>query len=58
MATPPVFLPGESQRQRSLVGYHPWHHRDSEMIINVVNKSSGPSVRKLSCLPLCFQLQV
>ena len=23
----PVFLPGESHRQRSLVGYSPWHHR-------------------------------
>ena len=24
---PPVFLPGESHRQRSLVGYSPWGHR-------------------------------
>ena len=24
MATTPVFLPGESHRQRSLVGYSPW----------------------------------
>ena len=24
MATTPVFLPGESHGQRSLVGYHPW----------------------------------
>ena len=23
----PVFLPGESYGQRSLVGYHPWGHR-------------------------------
>ena len=26
MATP-VFLPGESHGQRSLVGYHPWGHK-------------------------------
>ena len=24
----PVFLPGESHGQRSLVGYHPWGHRE------------------------------
>ena len=27
----PVFLPGESHRQRSLVGYSPWGHRESDM---------------------------
>ena len=27
MATHSVFLPGESYRQRSLVGYSPWGHR-------------------------------
>ena len=26
----PVFLPGESHEQRSLVGYSPWGHRESE----------------------------
>ena len=26
----PVFLPGESQGQRSLVGYSPWSHRESD----------------------------
>ena len=26
----PVFLPGESQGQRSLVDYSPWGHKDSE----------------------------
>ena len=25
--TTPVFLPGESQGQRSLAGYRPWGHR-------------------------------
>ena len=27
----PVFLPGESHGQRSLVGYSPWHHEESDM---------------------------
>ena len=27
----PVFLPGESYRQRSLVGYSPWGRKESDM---------------------------
>ena len=27
----PVFLPGESHGQRSLVDYNPWGHRKSDM---------------------------
>ena len=27
----PVFLPGESHVQRSLEGYSPWHHKESDM---------------------------
>ena len=30
MATSPVFLPGESHRQRSLVGYSPWGHKERD----------------------------
>ena len=30
MATP-VFLPGESNGQRSLPGYSPWGHKESDM---------------------------
>ena len=26
----PVFLPGESHGQRSLVGYNPWSHKESD----------------------------
>ena len=26
-----VFLPGESHRQRSLVGYSPWGHKESDV---------------------------
>ena len=28
---PPVFLPGEFHGQRSLVGYSPWGHQESDM---------------------------
>ena len=28
----PVFLPRESHGQRSLVGYHPWGHKESDTI--------------------------
>ena len=28
----PVFLPGKSHGQRSLVGYRPWGHKDLDMI--------------------------
>ena len=27
----PIFFPGESHGQRSLVGYNPWGHKDSDM---------------------------
>ena len=30
MATPPVFLPEKSYGQRSLVGYSPWGHKESD----------------------------
>ena len=30
MATHSVFLPGESPGQRSLVGYSPWGHKESD----------------------------
>ena len=30
MATTPVLLPGKSHGQRSLVGYSPWGHKESD----------------------------
>jgi len=30
-ATIPVFWPGEFHGQRSLVGYNPWGHKESDM---------------------------
>ena len=29
----PVFLPGESHGQRSLVGYSPWSHKESDTTV-------------------------
>ena len=31
MQPTPIFLPGESHGQRSLVGYSPWGHKESDM---------------------------
>ena len=31
MATTPVFLPGKSHGQRSLVDYSPWDHKELDM---------------------------
>jgi len=33
----PVFLPGKSQGQRSLVGYSPWGHKESDMTEHVID---------------------
>ena len=30
MAPTPVFMPGKSHGQRSLAGYSPWDHRESD----------------------------
>ena len=31
MATTPIFVPGKSHGQRSLVGYSPWSHKELDM---------------------------
>ena len=31
MAPTPVFLPGEFHEQKSLAGYSPWGHKESDM---------------------------
>ena len=31
MVHPPVFKPGEFHGQKSLVGYSPWSHKESDM---------------------------
>ena len=38
----PVFLPGEFHGQRSLVGYSPWGHKETDMIkLYMANSASG-----------------
>ena len=36
----PVFLPGEPHGQRSLVGYRPWGHKESDTTERLHNKTS------------------
>ena len=51
----PVFLPGESHGQRSLVGYSPWGHKESDLM------GTGVTVRKREnwvMLDLALELSV
>ena len=41
----PVFLPGESHGQRSLVGYSLWGHKESDMTEQLNNNSKN----RVSC---------
>ena len=40
----PVFLPGESHGQRSLVGYTPWGHKEPDITLHDTKKSDTMSV--------------
>ena len=41
----PAFLPGESHGQRSLVGYSPWGHKESDTTEQLTHEpSQGPLV--------------
>ena len=42
----PVFLPGESHGQRSLAGYSPWGHKDSDMTEWVNSSIRGETGRE------------
>ena len=37
----PVFLPGKPQEQRSLVGYRPWGHKESDMTEQLNHNNMG-----------------
>ena len=45
----PVFLPGESHRQRSLAGYSPWGHKVLDMTEWLTNKGTGEQQGSLVC---------
>ena len=50
----PVFLPGESHEQRSLVGYSPWEHRESDTTEHI-SLSRWFLVIVLICISIRFQ---
>ena len=53
----PIFLPGESHGQRSLVGYSPWGHKESDTTERLNNHqctSAGSRLWEISVLPLNF----
>ena len=55
MLPPPVFLPGESHGQRSLVGYSPWGRQESDMTEWLhTHLTSPPDPFFLSGSPPCF----
>ena len=53
----PVFLPGESNGQRSLVGYSPWGHKESDMTEQLTIHTLYPWKKKPKIFPpVCFHL--
>jgi len=37
----PVFLPGKSHEQKSLEGYSPWGHKESDMTEQLTDRTDG-----------------
>ena len=46
-----VFLPGNFHRQRRLMGYSPWGHKESDMFTNSIYMFSNSKIRT-SCRPV------
>ena len=42
----PVFLPGKSHGQRSLVGYRPWGRKESDRLTDIVNDNNNKGTNK------------
>ena len=51
----PVFLPGKSHGQRSLAGYNPWGHEESDTTWQLSNKNKNCFYRSF-CFPSSFAL--
>ena len=53
MQPTPVFLPGKSHGQRSLVGYSPWGHKDldttEQTSLSLSHSDNGEKTRKGYC---------
>ena len=46
MQPTPVLMPGKSHGQRSLAGYNPWGHKESDMTWQLnINKMSGTQTK-------------
>ena len=58
----PAFLPGESHGQRSLAGYNPWCHKESDMTelltlsLSHTMESSWPPVQQINVFISTFQI--
>ena len=50
----PVFLPGQSHRQRSLVGYSPWGHKELDMTGHINSNLGKDQVHVLACGNMYF----
>ena len=50
----PVFLPGESHGQRSLVDYSPWNCTESDMTEKLTQQQKVVFLKLVKCLHICF----
>ena len=50
MATHPVFLPGEFHGRKSLAGYSPWDHKESDMTVQLTFTFTAWRVIQLTSL--------
>ena len=50
MATHSIFLPGKSHGQKSLVGYSPWGHKESDMTERLNDKNAASFFYSSICL--------
>ena len=53
----PIFLPGKSPGQRSLVGYSPWDHTESDMTLRH-SAHNGKLIQITSCISFCIHSAV
>ena len=56
----PVFLPGESRGRRSLAGYSPWGHRESDMTerLSIQQVARMRSLMSIGLLAICVFVSI
>ena len=52
----PVYLPGNFHGQRSLTGYNPWGHKESDTAEKLSTKLNNPLYKYISCFVYPFIL--